>query len=604
MSSSESTDTDRTRPASRLLQALPMRRWWPRVNRTSLRADIFAGLTGGIILVPQGVAFATIAGMPPEYGLYAAMVPAVIAALFGSSWHLVSGPTTAISIVVFSALSPLAEPGSADYVRLAITLSFLVGVVQLALGWLRLGTLVNFVSHTVVVGFTAGAAVLIAASQVRNFFGLEIPRGASLGQTLWALGTQAADINPYVTGIALLTLVASVLSRKFAPKVPHMIVGMVVGSVAAWLLNRWLGQEATGVRTVGGLQALLPPLSGPDLSPAVLSQLIPVAIALAMLALTEAVAIARSMALNSGQRIDGNQEFVGQGLSNLLGSFFSSYPSSGSFNRSGLNFSAGAQTPLAAVFSAGFLVLILLVVAPLAAYLPVAAMAGILFLVAWGLIDRKHIGEILRGSRAESAVLVVTFFATLVMQLEFAIYVGVLLSLMMYLNRTSHPGLDDVKPDPEPGRYHFGDDTGLPDCPQLKMLRINGSLFFGAADHVENALTAVDEATPTQKHLLLVTPGMNFVDLAGAELLAREARRRRRLGGGLYLFNAKREVQETLKRSGHYEAVGEGNIFPLKSDPIAAIYPKLDAGQCERCTRRIFRQCHEALPDGRPVPGS
>jgi len=167
-----------------VLRLLPFLRWWPRVNRDSLRADVLAGLTGGLILVPQGVAFATIAGMPPEYGLYAAMLPAVVAALWGSSWHLVSGPTTAISIVVFATMSPLAEPGSPQFVALVLTLTFFVGVFQLLLGILRLGTLVNFVSHTVVIGFTSGAAVLIAASQVKNFFGLPIPRGASVAAVL------------------------------------------------------------------------------------------------------------------------------------------------------------------------------------------------------------------------------------------------------------------------------------------------------------------------------------------------------------------------------------------------------------------------------------
>jgi sulfate permease, SulP family len=579
--------------------AIPARRWWHRVNRDSLRADLMAGLTGSIILVPQGVAFATIAGMPPEYGLYTAMVPAIVAALFGSSWHLVSGPTTAISIVVLATLSPMAEPGSAAFVSLAITLSLMVGVVQLALGLLRLGVLVNFVSHTVVVGFTAGAAVLIACSQVKNFFGLSISRQASAAEVMTTLATHVQDVDPASTSVATATLLVSVLSRRVWPRVPHMIVGMVAGSVLAWLMVLVLGPAAQ-VPTVGALDALFPPVSMPDLSPSTLSMLLPSALALSLLALTEAVSIARAMALKSGQRIDGNQEFIGQGLSNAIGSFFSAYPSSGSFNRSGLNQTAGAQTPLAAVFSAVLLVGVLYFIASLAAHLPVPAMAGVLFLVAWGLADWHHIGQILRGSRGETAVLVVTFISTLVMQLEFAIYLGVLLSLMLYLSRTSRPGVEDVKPDPEPGRYHFSHDTGLPDCPQLKMLRINGSLFFGAVDHVDGELTAVDARCPTQKHLLIVAPGINFVDMAGADLLEREARRRRRMGGGLYLFNVKPEVMDKLRTGGHAPTLDDEHVFAMKSEPLAALYPRLDAVQCERCQRRIFRQCHERLPDGRP----
>ncbi|HEX9179593.1 MAG TPA: SulP family inorganic anion transporter, partial [Burkholderiales bacterium] len=500
----------------------PFLRWWPRVNRGTLRADLVAGLTGAVIVLPQGVAFATLAGLPPEYGLYAAMVPAVVAALFGSSWHLVSGPTNAISIVVFATLSPLADPGSPDYVRLVLTLTFLTGVFQLAMGLARMGTLVNFISHTVVVGFTAGAALLIVASQVKNFFGIMVPRGAHFHEVLMHFGRQVDDINPYVLAVSLVTLLSGIALRRWLPKFPYMIGAMVAGSLAALGLNTGFGEHTTGITTLGPLPASLPPLSLPDFSAGALRQAAPIAFAVSILALTEAVSIARSIAVKSEQRVDGNQEFVGQGLSNLAGAFFSGYASSGSFNRSGLNYEAGARTPLAAAFSAPFLAAILFAVAPLAAYLPIAAMAAILFLVAWGLIDFHHIGQILKTSRSETAVLLVTFAATLLLDLEFAIYGGVIVSLMLYLNRTSRPMVLDVKPDLSHGAYHFSAETGLPDCPQLKMLRVNGSLFFGAVDHVQRRL---EETGPAQKHVLIVASGINFVDMAGAQMLAQEARR-------------------------------------------------------------------------------
>lgn len=582
--------------ASRLL---PFLAWWPRVDRRTLRADAIAGLTGGIVLVPQGVAFATIAGMPPEYGLYAAMLPAIVAALWGSSWHLVSGPTTAISIVLFATVSPLAAPGSAEYVRLVLTLTLLVGVFQLVLGLARLGTLANFVSHTVVVGFTAGAAVLIAASQVRNFFGVPMPRGAALHEVLLALGRQAGEINPYVTAVALVTMVASIVVRRWVPRLPHLIAAMLAGSVAAAALNQAFGgAERTGITTIGALQVGLPPLSLPDFAPATIEKLVPIAIALALLALTEAVSIARAVALRSGQRIDGNQEFIGQGLSNLAGAFFSGYASSGSFNRSGLNYSAGAKTPLAAVFSALFLLVIVLFLAPLAKYLPIAAMAGMLFIVAWGLIDFHHIAEILRASRQESAVLAATFVATLTLDLEFAIYIGVLLSLLLYLNRTSRPSLEDVKPFAKTTPTVFGPDTGLADCPQLKIARLNGSIFFGAVAHLQEALQRIDEDDPRQKHLLLVATGINFVDLAGAQLLGHEARRRRAIGGALYIFNMKEEPLRTLRASGQFDAIGAENFFALGSDAVGAVYRRLDSARCAQCTVRIFEPCHDRLPGG------
>ena len=325
-----------------LFRLFPFLRWWPMVNRATLRADAVAGLTGGLVLVPQGVAFATIAGMPPQYGLYAAMLPAIAAALWGSSWHLVSGPTTAISIVVFATMSPLATAGSPEYVRLVLTLTLLVGVFQLGLGMLRLGALVNFVSHTVVVGFTAGAAVLIAASQVKNFFGIALPRGASVFQVLAGLAQQAGQINLFVVAVALATMLASLAARRWWPRMPHMIAAMVAGSLAAALLDQIFGNTRTAITSIGALVIGLPPLSRPDFSADTIEKLVPIAVAVSLLALTEAVSISRAVALKSGQRIDGNQEFIGQGLSNLAGAFFSGYASSGSFNRSGLNYEAGA----------------------------------------------------------------------------------------------------------------------------------------------------------------------------------------------------------------------------------------------------------------------
>ena len=573
---------------------LPFLRWWPRVNQSTLRADLIAGLTGGLILVPQGVAFATIAGMPPEYGLYAAMLPAVVAALWGSSWHLVSGPTTAISIVVLATMSPLAEAGSAHYVQLVLSLTLLVGVFQLLLGVLRFGTLVNFVSHTVVVGFTAGAAVLIATSQVKNFFGIAMARGASVAQVLQGLWEQAAHINPYVTGVALATVLCCVAAKRWLPRVPHMIVGMVSGSVLAYGLNLHFGLERTGIASIGTLRVGLPPLSLPDLRWSTLRELAPIALAVALLALTEAVSIARAMALKSGQRIDGNQEFIGQGLSNLAGSFFSGYASSGSFNRSGLNQAAGAKTPLASVFSAGFLLLIMVFLAPLAPYLPVAAMAGILFVVAWGLVDFHAIGEVMRASRSETAILVATLIATLTIELEFAIYVGVGLSLLMYLKRTSHPGLDDVKPVPGQMPPAFSASTGLPDCPQLKIVRINGSIFFGAASHLQETLQRIDEQEPAHTHVLLVASGINFVDLTGAQMLGQEACRRRALGGALYVFNMKEEPLDMLRRSGVLQTIGPENFFAMGDDVMATLKSRLNPQTCATCTRRVFAPCIRA----------
>ena len=575
-----------------LYRLLPFLRWWPMVDRETLRADLLAGLTGAIVVLPQGVAFATIAGMPPEYGLYAGMIPAIVAALFGSSWHLVSGPTTAASVVLFASLSVFAEPATEEYVKLALTLTFMVGVIQVVMGLARLGTLVNFISHSVVIGFTAGAAILIITNQIKNFFGLEIPRGSHFYEVFHRLFTHLGDINPYVTGVAVLTLVAGLLSKRFFPKVPYMITAMGVGSIASVILNQTLGQAVTGISTVGALPASLPPLSAPDLSLSTIKDLAPTAFAVTLFALTEAVSIARSLAARSGQHLDGNQEFIGQGLSNVAGSFFSGYVATGSFNRSGLNYEAGAKTPLSAVFAAVMLMAIVLLVAPYAAYLPNAAMAAILFLVAWGLIDFHHIKRIARASRAETAVLATTFFATLFLELEFAIFLGVMLSLILYLSRTSRPRVVPRVPNPDDPRRRFTTDSRLPECPQLKIVRIDGSLFFGAVPHVRDVLKGYETNRPEQKHLLLVASGINFVDVAGAEFLVEEAKRRRNLGGGLYLYQVKEGACETLKKGGYADEIGRENFFSSKRTALETIpRERLDHRVCARCRARIFLEC-------------
>ncbi|MCU0928166.1 MAG: SulP family inorganic anion transporter [Burkholderiaceae bacterium] len=588
---------------------LPFLAWWPNVTRATLRDDATAALTGAMIVLPQAVAFATIAGLPPQYGLYAAMVPAIVAALWGSSWHLVSGPTTAISVLVFATLAPLAEPGSEQYIGMVLTLSLMTGLMQLAMGLARLGAVVNFISHTVVIGFTAGAALLIVASQIKNFFGLAVPRGASFHETLLYAGEHLGEAHLWVTLVGVVTVAAGVLAKRWLPRWPYMIVAMVAGGLAAALLNAVLGQATTGIETVGALPRAVPPLSMPDLSFSTLQGLLFPAAVVALLGLTEAVAIARSIATRSRQRLDSNQEFIGQGLSNVAGAFVSAYPSSGSFNRSGINYASGARTPLAAALSAPILLAIAVVAAPLAAYLPVAAMAGILFIVAWGLIDWHHIGDIVRRHPRERLVLLVTWIGVLV-DLEKGLFAGIVVSLLLYLYRTSQPAVDERAPPPaelgNPRRKMVAAGPDVPPCPQVAMLRLRGSIYFGAVEHVRDQFRRVDAADPKRRWVMLLAQGVNFIDLAGAELLAEEAQRRKALGGGLVIVGAQPAVEHLLRRSGAIDAIGPARLVAHKGEAIRNVYPQLDADVCRACTRRVFFECQARLPNDEPrldLPG-
>jgi SulP family sulfate permease len=580
------------------LKLFPFLAWRSRVTARTLRMDAIAGLVGALVVLPQGVAYATLAGLPPQYGLYCAMVPAIVAALWGSSWHQISGPTNALSLVVFATIAPLAMPQTSEYITLVLTLTFIVGLIQLAMGAARLGALVNFISHTVIVGFTAGAGLLIIVAQLNNFFGVPVPGGANFFDSVHAFFRNLAAIDPWITATGIVTLVVAVIAKQTMRRVPYMIVAMVVGGGVAYVIA---SAGFATVPTVGALPSGLPVLSAPSFDPDVWRKLIPAALALTVLGLAEAVSIARAIAVKSGQRIDGNQEFIGQGLSNIAGAFTSAYPSSGSFNRSGVNFEAGARTPLSAVFSALFLIVVLVGVGSLAAYLPLAAVAALLFVVAWGLLDFTEMRRIARTNRGDFFVLAVTFVSVLTIALEMAIFVGVLASLLVYLNRTTHPSLTRVAPDARTPQRRFAPHhapTAL--CPQLDILRVDGSLFFGAVEHVRDELEAARKERPAARQVLLVGSGVNFIDVAGCEFLVQAARFLRDTGGTLYLCNLKPEVHHALERGGFLDEFGRDRVWPTKAEAIRAIYRRLDLPVCDVCTVRIFTECNVALPDGTP----
>ena len=564
-----------------LLKFLPFLSWAKQTTAASARQDAVAGLTGAIIVLPQGVAYALIAGLPPEYGLYAAIVPAIVAALFGSSWHLISGPTAALSIVVFTTISPLAQVGSAAYISLVLTLTLMAGLFQLMLSLARMGSLVNFVSHSVVVGFTSGAAVVIATSQIKNALGLELHSSGNFILNWMAVADNILATHLPSLVIAALTLSTLIIIKRWRKKWPNMLIAMVVGSLATQGLQLTTWLDASQIALVGQIPSQLPPLSAPLMTWDLLRQLAPGAMALGLLGLVEAVSIARSVATLSGQRIHGNQEFIGQALSNILGSFSSSYATSGSFTRTGVNYEAGATSPLAALFAAIFLALIVLLFAPLAAYITLPSMAAILLIVAWSLIDWHHIKLIYRAGKNEAMVFNITFAATLLLPMEFAIYLGVLLSLVLYLRRTSKPNITALASSSGAKKLVGAERSGLPECEAIKIIRIDGALFFGAVDYVQTALMAIP-----QKHVLIVASGINFIDLAGTELLANEARRLAAIGGGLYLCNLNGRVIKPIIRNGQLNTIGKRHIFATKAQALSAIDTKLRDHSCSGCENR------------------
>ena len=574
-----------------LAKIFPFIAWFRLTTIETIKADFFAGLTGAIIVLPQSVAFATIAGMPPEYGLYTAMVIPIVAALFGSSFHLVSGPTTAISIVVFAAVSKYAEPGSAEFVSLALTLTFLAGVYQLVFGLAKFGMLVNFVSHNVVIGFTAGAALLIASSQIPYIVGIDIPRGEDFLNTWFDIYTGVGEFNIYLLIVGLGTLVTAIVVKILKPKFPNLLIGMLVGGLLAF----YLGGFTDSIKTVGAMPAYFPPLSTPDFSLNSLKALAPEAFAIALLGLIEASSIGRSIATKSNQRINANQEFIGQGTSNIVGSFFSSYASSGSFTRSGVNFESRARTPLSAILASLFLMAIVFLVAPLISYLPLAAMAGVILLVAYNLIDFKNIKKTFTYSKSESVIFTATFLATLLFELEFAIYLGVLLSLMLFIAKTSTPDVHTLAFGTPPGegdrRLQSIRKAPLVQCPQLKIIRIDMSIYFGSINHIQKQISQIVDNQRIY-HILIVASGVNFIDLAGIEALLIENKRLKAQNGSLYFVAVKSTAFEFMEKVNFVNEIGRDNFFDSKAEAINVLYDRLDKSKCEKCQALVFKECN------------
>jgi len=568
--------------------------WVRELDRGTLRVDAMAGLLGAVLVLPQAIAFAALVGLPPSYGLATAVLPCIVAALFGSSRHVMSGPTNANSLAMVAMVAPLAAVGSPAYIQLVLALTVLVGVLQLTVGALRLGALAHFISPAALRGFTGGAALLIAVHALKDLLGIGVPSGLSAPAALAALAERLPQLNPGALVVGAATLVVALAMRRLWPRSPHLLLGMIGGMLVAAALARWVhGWSAVDV--VGVVPQAWPHWQPPEVDWRQLPELSGLAIALTIIALGQSYSIAKVLSQRSGQYVDANREFFGQGLSNVVGGFFSCFLSCGSLNRSLPNLQAGARTPLASVFSALWLLALVALSAGLIATIPMAAVAGLLLLVAWSLIDVPQWRRLLELSRLEFGIALATLAATLAIRLELAILLGTLLSLAAYLWRTARPAMRTMGFDTRaPGRpFVIADDNpkALPECPQLKLLRMEGSVYFGATQHVGERLHALRNERVPQKHLLVMAKSMNFIDLAGDELWRDEMRQRRAVGGDLYFHRPRPPVTELWERSGFLDEMGRDHVFPDKRIAIATIVPRLDRGICARCTVKLFDEC-------------
>jgi SulP family sulfate permease len=559
-----------------------------------LRYDIVAGLTVAVVTLPQAMAYALIAELPPQVGLYAAVVGAIVGALWGSSAHLNTGPTNTTSLLILSVLLSVASPGTPEYIVAAGMMAFLVGLVRLAMGLARLGMLVNFVSDSVIVGFTAGAGALILINQIRHLLRLTIPSLPSLWQTLPAIAAHLLEVHWPSAAVGAGTMALIVVLRRVSRKLPAPLLAMVVAAIAVAVL----GLDARGVRVIGELPRGLPPFSPPPLFDlGLIGRIATGSFAVALIGLVEAMSIARTIASQTGQRLDSNQEFVGQGLASLACAFLSGYTCSGSFTRSAVNYEAGAKTALASLFGGVFVLIAMLVLAPLAAYVPLTALAGVLILTAIGLVDYREMARIWQSGQGDRMIMVATLVATLVLPLQYAVLSGILLSLVHYLMRTSTPRVRMVLPETE--FRHFEHRPDKPDCPQLGIVEILGDLYFGAVNHIEAYILEHLAQHPSQRFLLIRMHAVDHCDISGIHALESIVRAYRERGGDVYLVRVRGPVRALMETSGFLAYLGADHVLDPRDAIGHLFYRVIDPAICiYECPVRIFQECQN-LPKQR-----
>ena len=684
-----------------LLRLFPFLRWFP-LPPGALRADLVAGVTVSLVLVPQSMAYAQLAGLPPVYGLYAAFLPVLVGALWGSSNQLATGPVAMVSILTGSTLVQFAAPGAEQYIMLAVALAFMVGAMQLTLGVLRLGAIVSFLSHPVIVGFTNAAAIIIGLSQLNKLLGVSVGRSDSFLVDIWGVLQQAGDIHPPTLLLGLAAFALMVTLRKRWPKLPGVLIAVALATLVSWATGfernlemtvvdiadtdaralatehasttrviatleqridaqtsaiktaaadakpdtlhrlsldyqikalrvelralqaenrlrlqalrrfqfvqageparlhsaktpppgssadavRWRVQRVVGERlllagggeVVGRVPEGLPALRLPPITLETLSLLLSSALVITLVAFMEAIAIAKAMATRTRQRIDPNQELIGQGLANLVGSMTQCYPASGSFSRSAVNLSAGAVTGMSSVFTVLVVLITLLFLTPLLYHLPQSVLAAVIMLAVVGLIDFGAIRHAWQAHRHDGIAAIVTFVATLAAapHLDVGILVGGALALLLYLYRTMAPRVAIL------GRHADGTlrDAalhGLPTSERVVIIRFDGQLYFANVPYFEDAILEAAANHPQAKFVLVVGDGINEIDASGEEVLRHLQRRLAESGVTMVFCGLKKQVLDVMRATGLHAAIGERQLFRTEDMALAAIQDRLAA---------------------------
>jgi sulfate permease, SulP family len=529
-----------------------------RYNSEDLKGDLNAGITVAVMLIPQGMAYAVLAGMPPVYGLYASIIPLVLYAIFGTSRHLAIGPVAMVSLLVIAGVGEFAEPGSARFIQLAILTALGVGLIQFSMGLLRMGFLVNFLSHPVLSGFTSAAAIIIAASQIKNLLGLDLPRTNYVHEIAILTVQKTGDIDIYTAAIGIGSIAAILLFKKWKRAFPGSLFVVAAGTAIAFVF----GLNQAGVAIVGEIPRGFPSLYT-DFNPGDVRMLMPIILVIALISYMESIAVAKAIANKHGYKIDADKELIALGSSNIGGAFFQSFPVTGGFSRTAVNEQSGARTTLASIFTALIIVITVLFLTPLFYYLPNAVLAAIIMVAVAGLFDFKEMKFLWRTDKKDLAMMMVTFLATLALGIEEGIATGVVISLILVIYSSTKPHsaelgrLGDTKNFRNIKRYPEANTDK-----EILIFRFDSSLYFANVEHFRETLEKrISDRGSDLKLVILDASAMNNVDSTGIHALQEIIRDLAIRRITLYISGAIGPVRDSLKRCGITDVMGEEKFF-------------------------------------------
>jgi SulP family sulfate permease len=563
-------DTD----SHRLGRALPFLNWLWHYRRDDLTGDIMAGVIVAIMLVPQGMAYALLAGLPPEVGLYASIVPLAIYGLLGSSRVLAVGPTAVVSLLVISGVSQFAAQGTGEYLALALLLALLIGIMQVLMGLFRVGFLVNFLSHPVLSGFTSAAAIVIGVSQIKHVLGIAVPRTEYLHETIIHIIKQVGATNPTTLGLALVSIVILLYFQRRLPAQlkrwntpPTLIVPLtksgplLVVALGILLVSGFGWSEAAGVAIVGDVPAGLPSLTMPSLDLAEWRALLPIAASISLISFAESISVGKALASKRRRKLDANRELIALGAANVSAAFTGGFPVTGGFSRSVVNFTAGANTGLASLITAGLVALTVTFLMPLFYFLPQAILAAIILVAVAKLLDFSVLRQAWAYNRADAASLLITFAAVLILGIETGLLVGVGTALVLYLWRTSQPHIAVVGRVGQTEHFRNVLRHHVQTCPHVMTIRVDESLYFANTQCLETFILNAVAENPEIEHMVLVCSAVNFIDTSALETLTSLLHELKTANVELYLAEVKGPVMDGLKRVQFIRQLGEDRVF-------------------------------------------